>query len=148
MDEVQHIMDGPSGADAAAGLTEALGALLPAGLALALAWADGSGEPMQAAVGSPGTQLRDWARRMVRGEAAATAAGLDLLWEDGPVRVAVALDPAVAVAPGVAARWHRLAPELIGTYVRAERAAGQVRALRKSERGALPGPGKDRKSVV
>src|SRR5690606_979844 len=53
---------------------------------------------------------------------------------DGPVRVAVALDPAVAVAPGVAARWHRLAPELIGTYVRAERAAGQVRALRKSER--------------
>src|SRR5690606_8501424 len=56
------------------------------------------------------------------------------IWVDGATRVAVVPDPAASVATELAARWHRLAPGLIGTHVRAERAAGQVRALRKSER--------------
>lgn len=125
-----------AGADAAAALVEALGAPLPAGTALSLAWVDGTSTPVEACAGLPGRQQRENARRQALGMAMEPPAGncLGLLWQDGAVRVAVAADPALVVPPAVQERWQRLAPGLIGTYVRAERAAVQVRALRKSER--------------
>ena len=123
----------PAAADAAGTLVEALAALLPAGSGLALAWADAAGTIRQAAAGSPGGALLRRAGRRAAGETA-DADGLDLAWEGDAVRVAVAADPGPDMAAGVAARWHRLAPGLIEAFVRADRASGQVRALRKSER--------------
>ncbi len=126
---------GPSATvDAAGALVEVLAALLPGEARVALAWADGTGAIVHAAAGAPASALVERARRRAAGEPADAAAALDLVWEDGGTRVAVVPDPVAPVAPGLAARWRRLAPDLIGTYVRAERAAGQVHALRKSER--------------
>ena len=123
-------------ADAAAALVEALAALLPGTAGVALAWTDGSGAPSQAVAGAPPEALVQRARERAAGGAgdAPGPGPLELTWEDGAVRVAVVPDPATPVPPGLAARWHRLAPGFIGTHVRAERAAGQVRALRKSQR--------------
>ena len=126
----------PAAADAAGTLVEALAALLPAGSGLALAWADAAGTIRQAAAGSPGGALLRRAGRRAAGETAdvAGAGGLELAWEGDAVRIAVAADPGPDMPAEVVARWHRLAPRLIEAFVRADRASGQVRALRKSER--------------
>ena len=130
------MMGSPSaGGDAAGTLVEALAALLPAGAGVALAWADGTGAVEQVAAGTPGEALLLRAAERAAGGKldAAGARGLDLVWEDEALRVVVMSDAGADVPAGIAARWQRLAPGLIETFVRAERASGQVRALRKSE---------------
>src|SRR5690554_1514335 len=78
-----------AGADAAGGLVEALGALLPAGSGLALAWTDGAGAVVHAAVGTGSGAALERAGRRAAGEPAEAAGytGLDLLWEGDGVRV-------------------------------------------------------------
>src|SRR5690554_2372465 len=129
------MMGGPSvGADAPGALVEVLAALLPADTRLALAWRDaGAGGP---AMGLGPQPLLERAKRRATGDAGddGAAAALDILWSDGGARIAVAPDPAAPLDPQAAARWHRLAPLAIRNFVRAENAASQVRALRKSER--------------
>ena len=131
---------GPSTrAEVAGALVEMLAALLPDGCAVALAWRGGSAQGCLAS-GPCDPLLPERAAQLLAGSAVSTAVTnggaptLDIRCVEGDSTVAVAADPIPGLMPEAEARWQRLAPWMIGTFVRAESGAGQVHALRKSER--------------
>lgn len=123
-------------ADASGALVELLAALLPADTPLALAWCDRNADAGGAIEGVGPLPLRERASRHLAGDGGDDAPDgpLDILWSGDGMSIVVVPDPATSLEPQAAARWRRFAPLAIGNHVRAEQAAGQVRALRRSER--------------
>ncbi|MGY0635149.1 bifunctional diguanylate cyclase/phosphodiesterase [Luteimonas sp. A478] len=128
--------DGPwTRVEAAGALVEMLAALLPAASAVALSWGEGGAQDCVACGPyDPRLQARAAQRLAAEGEDGRDEWPLDISCPEGDSRIAVAADPGRGMEAEGVARWQRLAPWMVRTFMRAEGEAGQVRALRKSER--------------
>ncbi len=137
MHETENTLEAPARTgpmDSAELLRDHLAALLPEGGEVAVHWRDPRLGEGRAATPGAADALNRRAAAALAGIGPEGESGLDLLWEELGMRVAVAARARRPLDAAMRARWLRLAESAVALAVRAERARAQVRALQKSER--------------